>query len=898
MSWLSRVANVFRADRVTDELDEELQFHVDSRARDLMTHGMTSEEAYREARRRLGNAGAIRERSRDVKLLTRLDDVVRDVRFAMRMLHRDLVVSMAAIASLALAIGGCTVAFALVDALILRPLPVPEPATLVSVGVLEGGDRERTSFNYPLFMRFVDAVRGRAELAAFSYQSPGLATFDAAGGEERVYEQFVSGNAFGMLGVTPALGRLIVPSDDNLAGGRAVAVLSHSFWSSRFGRDPRVVGRVFTLERTTYQIVGVAREGFTGVEPGISTSLWMPLTSTPERASLLDPGWHWFKVMGRLSRRHRADEVRGAMQAVLTDFRRERVRMSGNAPPAERERFLGARLTLRSAFNGISGLRLDYERPLWILAAVVILVLLAACSNLANLMLARGAAREREMALRLSIGAGRGRLIQQMLVEAAAVAIAAAAVGAGFARVAAPAIVGLLAPSDTPAYLDVRFDGRALAFAMGVAAVATMAFGLIPALRASGTSPIEALKSSTGRHTVRARLLRPLVATQLAFSLTVLFLATLLLASFARLARVDAGFVADGVTLASVALVHPADGQRANEAALMLADQVRSLPGVTSAGMSRWALFSGAGWNGTVLVNGRHPSDADVWFLEVSPGFIETMRIRLLAGRDLTRSDYDPGSPSVVVNETFARLFLPKIHPLAGQFTRPEPTPEGEPVRQIPHQVVGLVGDAKYNDLRETAPPTVYLPFRVRPGESENGGTLVIRSTLPDSRLAAAVRGAAARLTPAMKVTGVTRQSTLVTNTMLRERLLALLSGFFALVSLALAAVGLYGVLSYAVVQQTREIGIRMALGAARRTVVREVVGGVAAYVALGMAAGVAGGIWLSRLVATLLYEVRPNDLATIAWPVLTLLVVATVAAVLPARRAAGIDPAVTLREE
>ena len=513
-------------------------------------------------------------------------------------------------------------------------------------------------------------------------------------------------------------------------------------------------------------------------------------------------------------------------------------------------------------------------------------------------MLARGAAREREMALRLSIGAGRARLVQQMLVEAAAVAIAAAAVGAGFARVAAPAIVGLLAPSDAPAYLDVRFDIRALAFAMGVAALATMAFGLIPALRASGTSPIEALKSSSSRHATRARLLRPLVATQLAFSLTVLFLATLLLASFARLARVDAGFVADGVTLVSAALVHPADGQRAQDAALMLTDQVRSLPGVTSAGMSRWALFSGAGWNGTVLVNGRRPSDADVWFLQVSPGFIETMRIRLLAGRDLTRSDCDPGSPSVLVNETFARLFLPKIPPLAGRFTRPERTTEREPVRQIPQQVVGLVGDAKYNDLRETAPPTVYVPLLVRPGESDNGGTLAIRSTLPDGRLTEAVRGAAARVTPAMKVTGVTRQSTLVTNTMLRERLLALLSGFFALVSLTLAAVGLYGVLSYSVVQQTREIGIRMALGAARRTVVQEVVGGVAAYVVLGMAAGVAGGIWLSRLVSTLLYEVRPNDLATIAWPVVTLLVVATVAAVLPARRAAGIDPAVALRDE
>ena len=310
MSWLSRVVNVFRQERVTDELDEELQFHVESRARDLIADGLAPDEAYREARRRLGNAGVIRERSREVKLVAGLDALMRDMRFAIRMLRRDLVVSLAAIASLALAIGGCTAAFALVDALILRPLPVRDPATLVSVGVLEGGDRDRTSFNYPLFTRLVEAARGRVELAAFSYQSPSLATFDATGGEERVHEQFVSGNGFGMLGVTPALGRVIVPSDDDLAGGRAVAVLSHGFWTRRFGRDPRVIGRTFTLGRKTYQIVGVAREGFTGIEPGISTSLWMPLTSTPERSSLslTDPGWHWFKVMGRLAPGHRADE--------------------------------------------------------------------------------------------------------------------------------------------------------------------------------------------------------------------------------------------------------------------------------------------------------------------------------------------------------------------------------------------------------------------------------------------------------------------------------------------------------------------------------------------------------------------------------------------------------------
>jgi hypothetical protein len=287
-----------------------------------------------------------------------------------------------------------------------------------------------------------------------------------------------------------------------------------------------------------------------------------------------------------------------------------------------------------------------------------------------------------------------------------------------------------------------------------------------------------------------------------------------------------------------------------------------------------------------------------VWFLEVSPGFIEAMRIRLLDGRDLTHADFDAGSPSVLVNETFARLFLPGIPPLAGRFTRPERMTEREPVRQVPHQVVGLVRDAKYNDLREAAPPTVYLPFLARPGDAHNEGTLAIRSTLRDGALADAVRAAAVRVTPAMKVTDVTRQSTLVTNTMLRERLLALLSGFFALVSLALAAVGLYGVLSYSVVQQTREIGIRMALGAARRTVVRAVVGGVAGYVALGIMTGLAGGLVLSRLVASLLYGVRPGDAAMIACPVVTLLVVATVAAIPPARRAAGVDPAVALRDE
>jgi hypothetical protein len=313
--------------------------------------------------------------------------------------------------------------------------------------------------------------------------------------------------------------------------------------------------------------------------------------------------------------------------------------------------------------------------------------------------------------------------------------------------------------------------------------------------------------------------------------------------------------------------------------------------------------MSGAGWSGSVKVNGRRPNDTEVYFLEVLPGFVETMRMRLLAGRDFTRADLDVGSPSVLVNETFARLFLAGSPPLGRRFTRPERTSEGSPEVEVPHEVVGLVGDAKYNDMREQAPPMIYMPLRVPRWEgaaqmTTAGGTLEIRSTLSTATLADAVRRAAMGVTPRMKVTNVTLQSTLVANSMLRERLLALLSGFFALVSLAMAAVGLYGVLSYSVVQQTREIGIRVALGATRRIVVRGVLGALAGYVVVGTATGVVAGLWLSQFVVKLLYEIRPGTIATIAWPVATLLFVATAAALLPARRAASVDPVVALRDE
>jgi predicted permease len=487
-----------------------------------------------------------------------------------------------------------------------------------------------------------------------------------------------------------------------------------------------------------------------------------------------------------------------------------------------------------------------------------------------------------------------------MLVEAGAISIAAVVLGTAFARISAPAIVTLLAPRDAPAYLDLQFDWRVLGFVAALGSLATVFFGLIPALRASSTAPADALKVAGGRSSTRVALLRPLVAAQIAVGVAVLVVAGVLLLSFGRLVRVDAGFDPAGVTLVSVDLVNPDQAARGRDAALMLLDQVRAVPRVVAAGLSKWPLMSGAGWSGWVRVPGRRPDDTEVYFLEITPGFVDTMKMRLLAGRDLTRRDFDVTTEGpVLVNEAFARIYFPGRSPLGLQFRRLEGSRSGE--REVPQQIVGLLADAKYNDLRETAPPMVYLPFRGPLQGDEmtmRSGTLEVRSNLSDEAVGGIVRAAATRVSPPMKVTNVTKQSTLVTNTMLRERLLALLSGFFALISLALAGVGLYGVLSYSVVRQTREIGIRIALGASWRMIVGGVLGGVAAYVALGLVTGLGAGLWLARFLTRLLYEVRPGDTATILLPLGLLLLVVLPAALLPARRAAIVDPVVALRDE
>ena len=526
--------------------------------------------------------------------------------------------------------------------------------------------------------------------------------------DEKVVPQYVSGDTFDRLGITPATGRLLTPSDDLHPGDHPVAVLSHSLWMRRFGGNPRVVDRWFTMDHQSFQIIGVAAASFTGLEPGVRTDVWLPMMMG-NRDALHEVGWQWFRTLGRLRPGVGPDDARAILQPVFTAVRRERLSgFRADEPRRLREQYLRTPLFVRPAANGPSTLRKSFERPLWILATVVALVLLIACSNVANLLTARAAAREREMALRLSIGAGRARLVQQLLVESALLALSASVLAVLLALAVAPIIVDMLGTSSAPAYLDLRLDWRLLAFAVAIVMATTGLFGLVPALRASGVSPLGALKAIGGRASHRARLLRPLLAAQMAFSLTVLFIAGLLTLSFARLAQIDVGFHASGLSLVNVR-GNLTTLERPKQRVLIeqTLDSVRRIASVNGVSASAWALFEGSGWSSNIRINGRPVDRTEVYYLPVSPGFMATMRIPLLAGRDLAPADLniDPAT-AVLVNETFVRRFFPGERAVGRDFGRTE-----ERDRLQPQHIVGVVADAKCRELREPAPPTVYVPL-------------------------------------------------------------------------------------------------------------------------------------------------------------------------------------------
>jgi predicted permease len=877
--WL-RLANVFRGDRLSRDIDEELQSH--------LAEAIAQGRDPAEARRSLGPALQLREESRDARLATWLDPLRADAVFGWRQLMKNKVASAAAILSLALGIGACTAAFRLIDALLLRPLPVSDPERLYVLtrqGVGPAGNfRITDSSEYPTFQLERAAVKDQAELIAISYADRADLTYGSDEEMEKAYRQFVSGWMFDSFELRPTMGRLLNAEDDLKPHAHAYVVLSYDYWTSRFGRDPKVIGRTFRMGDDLYEIVGVGPEGFTGTEPGTAIDVFLPTMMNP---GVTHSDWSWFRTFVKLNPGMALEPVEEKLAAISQAVQEENAKALVGWPKQRIADFLHQRLVLQPAAAGVSPMQEEYRTSLAALGILVGLVLLIACANVANLMTAQAAARAREMALRVSIGAGRRRLVQMVLVEAGWIALMAGGLGFVFAWWSAPFVVSRINPPDDPARLFLPADWRVLGFGLILVASVMLLFGLAPALRASTVQPLSALKGGEDPHS-RRRLMRVLIAVQTAFCFLVLFVAGLFMATFQRLSNRPLGFSADRLLNLEVIAQHP-------QAAVywdQIAQQLRDLAGVETVALSNWPILSGNGAFGYVSTNGAPPSGVLAYFMYVSPGWLDAMKIPLLDGRDFRPEDVSPRM--AIVNREFAKQFFAGADPVGRWFGR----------KGNPHvQIVGLVPDALYQDVREPATPAAYYPVQ---SVDEKGAlqpigraTFIIRTVASNAvTMASTLRREVHQTRPEFRVSNIRTQSEIDRSHTVRERLLSGLALFFGAVALLLAGVGMYGVLDYSVLQRRREVAIRMALGADATQVARRVTADVFAMLTLGALAGLAAGFLSARFIESLLYQVRPSDPRMLALPSLIIAGAAFLAALPPVIRAVRIDPATMLRAE
>ena len=871
MSLWSRIANVFRGDRLNRDIEEELQSHI----AEAITEGRDPGEA----RRAFGSVLSHRERSRDIRLIPWLESLCADAVFGWRQLLKRKVTSAAAVLSLALAIGSCDAAFRLMDAMLWRPLPIVAPERLYvlsrEVAGPDGKVLTSDNFEYPMFRQMRAQVKDQAELIAASSADHIDLTYGSDQETEKAYQQYVSGWMFQSFGIRSALGRVFTENDDLTPGAHPYAVLSYDYWKRRFAEDPKVVGRTFRTGNEVYQIVGVAEGPFTGTEPGTVTDIFLP-TMMMKNNAIVRSDYQWILTLVHLRPGVSVPLVREKLRPVFRAFVEERAKVSAVNPIRDQ------RLEVNHASAGVSGLQRGYRTALFVLGGLVMLVLLISCANVANLMTAQATARQREMALRVSIGAGRWRLVQLVVIECAWLAFFAAGIGACFASWAAPLVVGMIGTPDNAVRLILPADWRVLGFGVAVALGCTILFGLAPALRASGMKPVSALKG--GSPHMRARMMQLLIAAQVAFCVLVVFVAGLFMATSNRLSRQHTGFAAERLLTVETVTPQPQPEPLWSQ----VADRLRTVPGVEAVALCEWPLMTGGSWNGFISVNGAAPGPAASYFLSVSPEWRALMKIPLLQGRDLRASDTLPGS--ALVNQAFARQYLEGENPVGRSF---EVVPnEGHRDR---YQIVGLVGDARYRDMREPMKPTAYFPFQA----DYSRATFMIRTVSQNPlAMASALRLEVPRARPGFRVSNIRTQTALIEQHTGRERLLSILALFFGVVALSLAGVGLYGVLDYSVLQRRREIGIRIAIGAQATDIARRVIMDVFAVVLAGLLFGIISGIASIRFIETLLFEVKATDVGVLALPTVTMLAVSLLAALPAVVRAVRIDPVAMLRSE
>lgn len=898
-SWLSGVTRQSRIDR---ELRDELAFHLRARTEHWQRQGLSPDDARRRASLEFGAADAVREQCREARGLRLFDEARGDLRFAVRLMRRTPVLTVVAVSTLALAVGANTAIFSLLNAALLKTLPVSHPESLRSLEWSsprlsawyngeshpgEGGAEQRTSFSYPAYAALRDRARSFDSVMAFAE----FGEVNLRGGTraELGSALLVSGNFFSGLGVAPAAGRLLIPGDDR-QGAAASVVLGHGYWQRAFGGEQAAMGRSIIVNGVAATIVGVAPANFTGMRPGRSIDLFAPIGPFHDAIyavpDILTSGRRWgFPVMARLA--PGVDERQAAAEAEAI------VRQVVAAEPPETQPYDPPRVTLVAGGRGLDDMRRTMTRPLNLLLGVVLAVLLIACANIAGLLVTQASARRHELSTRLALGAARWRLARQLMTESVLLAAIGGGAGAALAYALRHSLPVLLAQGGDPPQLDFALDWRMLAFSVGACAFAGLLCGVLPALTGSRATMLPtaargATASDAGRS--RQRSGKALVIAQVALSLMLVTTAGLFIRTLVNLRSEALGFRPDHLLLFQMdATLSGYKDTRILDFYEQALDRVRALPGVRVASMSRWGLIADSATGDSIVTAHDAPSGGDdrsVRIHYVAADYFQTMGIPMLGGRDLSSADRD-GAPKVaIVNETLARRSFGN-RALGERFGFGGEDPNGI-------EIVGLAADARFSTLREAAPPTVYIPYRQH---SQHVMTFAIRADLEPTSLVESVRQAIATVDPNVPLSAIRTQDAQIERSIGQERLFARLVSAFALAGVLLAALGIYGTLAYSVSRRTSEIGVRLALGAERRAIVRMVAADMAVPVAAGIALGVVGAFVATRALDSLLFGLTGRDAVAMVSAAAILGASAAAATWLPARRAARVDPVVALRE-
>ncbi len=906
MSWavssISRIKHLLRrvrnADRTEADLDAEIQSYFDAVIERLISRGLTREEARRVARLEFEGPDRVKEKVREARTGAGIYSILCDIRYALRLLKKSPGFAAIAVLSLALGIGASTAVFSLMDVLLIRPLPVPYPdrLALISVELNQAAYPIRYSISYPLYQQI--EARNAVFSGTFAWFS-GMVQTPEGDNMLLVPAVYGSGEYFQTLGVAAAAGKTFGPADDRPNGGAngPVAVISDRLWERRYARDPATVGRAITINGVAVTIIGVMPRGFFGAEVGTVPDVWLPLNlarQLGDNARCFDTPSCWFiHVMGRLRPGVSATRAEADLRVISGPS------MEATLIPGMRADSKGVYLTQtirsESGRSGFANLRSRVKDPLKVSMALVTLVMLISCANIANLLSARASARSREVAVRLAIGAGRGRVVRQFLTESLVLAAAGAVGGLLFSFWATRFLADILSTADSPIRLDLNPDWRVLLFTTAAAIASGVLFGIGPSLRGTRQGLAEALKERVRHGQVGHGSLgfgKTLLGVQVALSVVLLAAAGLFAGTLIRLLTLNPGFDPDHLTVISIVNSRPpVQGLAAIHLFTRLADRARAIPGVEAATQLSTTPLSNGGWSGSVGIPGRPDLSEDQRSADINAigaQFTKTMGVPLLAGRDFDAGDTDQSEKVVLISENAAHRWFPNGDAVGAQIYMGGPGPEDR------RRVVGIVGDSKYMNLREETPLTVYVPGT----QSNQSGYIAIRTKLPVAATYAAFRRILREEAPGMPIGTIKTMRQQVDESLATERLTAYLSLFIGVLALLLTAVGLYGILAYTVARRTGEIGIRMALGAQQPSVIWLVVREAMGHTAAGMAAGVAAVLATSRAVRSLLFDVQPNDPATIAAAVGILMLICLLAAALPARRASKLDPMEALREE